>query len=71
MKKIKVRIAIAVDEKGGWNSCGWETAKDQEMLDLACEFIEEGVPRFFWLESEIELTTPSIPTVQGTITKGD
>jgi hypothetical protein len=55
--KVKVRIAVAVDQTGGWNSCGWRSKDrrdDVEMMGLACEPLEPGELQY-WLTAELDV----------------
>ena len=58
--KVKVRIAVAVDHTGQWNSCGWRSqyADDEEMMGLACEPLETGEARY-WLTAELDVPAQS------------
>lgn len=65
MKTVKVRVAVAVDATGVWNSCGWSTAvpSDQPM-HIAVEGVADGEARY-WLEAE--LAVPEVITVKASI----
>ena len=66
MSKVKVRIAVAVDHTGNWNSCGWREAEDSDAMQLATEAVVPGEARY-WLEAELDLPTET--TVQATVTE--
>ena len=53
MPKVKVRIAVAVDEKGRWNSCGGDNMDAGTASDFAREPI--GDSRIYWLTAEVEV----------------
>lgn len=66
MAKVKVRIAVAVDVKGQWNSCGWSGARsDADKMELCVETLEDGESRY-WLEAELALPSEAI-AVQPTV----
>lgn len=70
-KTVKVRIAVAVDRLGNWNSCGWPaTAKDHEgdMMALSCETVEPGEARF-WITAELPI--PEVKEVAGEVERED
>lgn len=58
MKKVKVRIAVAVDPKGHWNSTGWWGGSDGDKMALAVDSVEDGEARY-WVEVELDLPTPA------------
>lgn len=37
MSKVKVRIAVAVDPSGDWNSSGWGGSSDDDKTGLAMD----------------------------------
>lgn len=62
MTKVKVRIAVAVDASGNWNSCGASVFNnDKETMDLALEGVDPGERRY-WLDAELD-----VPKAEGTI----
>ena len=63
--KTKVRIAVAVDPNGDWNSAGWKTTSDREKMELATEPLEPGEARY-WLEADLDV--PEIRTATPTVT---
>lgn len=68
MSKVKVRIAVAVDPKGGWNSFGWKdpTMDKGVAEDIAFDgCLPEGAV-VYWVEADLDI--PSAPVVQGTVT---
>ena len=55
MAKVKVRIAVAVDRQGNWNSCGWSGCGDVgEMFQICVETIESGEARYI-LTADLDL----------------
>lgn len=65
MKKLKVRIAVAVDpETLEWNSCGWgepggKDVSDIKKMNSAVDLLPDGEQKF-WVEAEICVSdTPS------------
>ncbi len=62
MATVKVRIAVAVDAAGNWNSCGASVFEnDEETMDLALEGVDPGERRY-WLDAELD-----VPKAEGTI----
>ena len=53
-QKVKIRIAVAVDPKGGWYATGWRGATDAEMLDACVDATEPGEARY-WINTEVEI----------------
>jgi hypothetical protein len=70
-KTIKVRIAVAVDEYGNWNSSGWKTANcapagDREVMGNALEFLDVGgAEACYWVTAELPL--PIQGEIAGTV----
>lgn len=67
MAKVKVRIAVAVDPTGAWNSCGWKSTTpqdDEELMGMACEPLETG-EAYYWLTAELDI--PSAQEVSATV----
>lgn len=60
---IKVRIAVAVDPRGGWCAAGWgtdEKGDNKRAMDMALDGVGEGEARY-WVE--VVLPLPSVPVV--------
>ena len=64
MSKVKVRIAVAVDPSGDWNSAGWSGGSDDNMMSCACDTVANGEARY-WLEAELAI--PETPTVHADV----
>lgn len=73
-KTVKVRIAVAVDCNGSWNSAGGDYMDEKDLQGCVCDSLEFG-ERHYWLEAELEipepLKPPEIPTVSATVCKDD
>ena len=65
MKTVRVRIAVAVESSGAWNSCGWGTKdgneSDSELVWAAMEPMEDVIVRQYWVECDVPV--PSAETV--------
>lgn len=66
---MKVRIALAIDSTGQWNSMGYGNVnqlpvEDRELMELAVDSVSEGERRY-WVEVDIDLPQPSVETVTG------
>lgn len=64
MKTIKVRIAVAVDPDGDWNSCGSKSLSEDEAMELAGEPLSEGEARY-WVTAELRV--PEIAEVAASV----
>lgn len=62
---VKVRIAVAVDKNGRWNSFGVDNMDDDELLDWASEIVEPDASHY-WLEAELPI--PSVPVYEASVT---
>lgn len=67
-KTVRVRIAVAVDEDGNWNTYGWG-ASDGELgstVSAQREMAEDGLPGInkahhtVWVEAVVPLPLPTI-----------
>ena len=75
MRKATVRIAVAIDENGEWNSCGWgnvnETPReDGELIAICMDCLNEGEARYF-IEAEILLPEPVSAKVVSAVVERD
>lgn len=61
---VDVRIAVAVDETGQWNSCGFAGATDEEMMGLVVEPLEPGELRRFITAT---LPLPAVQEIKGRV----
>jgi hypothetical protein len=65
MKTIKVRIACVINERGKWSASGWKT-KDQAMMDVAVDMLDEGGNESrFWITAELPI--PEVSEVAGRV----
>jgi hypothetical protein len=57
--KVRIRIAVAVDSTGRWNSCGWGSSrgneKDTELVSIVMDPMEDAVVRQYWVECEVPI----------------
>lgn len=62
MKTVKVKIAVAVDTDGEWNSSGWSPINESDdlFIFLACKSMSEKA-QVYWLTAE--LPVPENPTI--------
>jgi hypothetical protein len=67
-RTVKVRIAVAVDPDGDWNSAGWSKRDGQpageDAMELACDNVGTGERRY-WIEAELMVPEPE--DVQGEV----
>ena len=65
---VRVRILVAVDARGRWNSAGWIGADEDDMR----ENISVGVDMapgevYHWIEAYVPIPVPVVSVVQGTV----
>lgn len=60
--KVKVRIAVAVDEDGEWLSCGASWISPITARESVCSSLRKY---FRWIEAELDV--PEVKTVQGDV----
>lgn len=65
MDTVKVRIAVAVDAAGSWNSCGSEGMDEDDMMALAVDCVGDGEARY-WVTAYLQIPK-SIPEVAGEV----
>ena len=71
-KKVKIRVAVVIDNVGDWSAAGWHMAKDslQECFDVCFDGMAENEVEEKWIvEAEIDIPTRSLRTIEGTATK--
>lgn len=66
IKKVKVRIAAAVDYEGHWSAIGWDVGSDNKdhnelLMGMAVENLAEDEVRY-WVTAELEI--PEKPSVK-------
>lgn len=67
-KTVKVRIAVAVDERGNWSGFGWPTVREHEMLTDALNSDDlGGVRHALIIEADVPLPLPP-QTIKGKVT---
>ena len=66
-RTVRVRIAVAVDADGDWNSCGGAGVSDFECIEAASECIATP-SNLCWVEADLPI--PEAMTVQGVVTPG-
>jgi hypothetical protein len=66
MASVKVRIAVAVDPDGDWNSCGWKDGKAADAMSICVDTLASGEARY-WLEAELPI--PEIATIQAAVSE--
>ena len=71
MKTVRVRIAVVVDEKGGYNAVGWKGSdgfvwSDKELVKTAQDaFQSEGNEAVHFIEADVALPEPQ--TIEGKV----
>jgi len=68
MATVKVRIAVAVDPDGDWNSCGWKTGTNKDAMSICVDTLGSGEARY-WLEAELPI--PEIATIRAAVTSDE
>jgi hypothetical protein len=62
-KRIKIRIALAVDCEGNWGVAGGSGMSPREAMELATDGVESGYYRIYWLTAEVEAPQPVEVTI--------
>jgi len=57
-KRVKIRIALAVDCEGNWGCAGGSGMSSRDALELATDGVASGYYRLYWLEAEVEPPQP-------------
>jgi hypothetical protein len=67
LPSVKVRIAVAVNSRGGWHAYGEDGQTDSERAAEALAWLTDGSDpcRVSFVEAEIPL--PTHATIQGTV----
>ena len=69
--KVKIRIALSVDETGNWHSTGYADMKDADGWEFNFEGLLEGEARY-WIECEVDKPERLIATItDATITEAE
>jgi len=63
-KTVRVKVAVAVDKNGKWNSCGWSNGEEKDVCDLAVEPVDEG-ESLYWLTADLPI--PEEQTVEAEV----
>ncbi|MBS7812305.1 hypothetical protein [Roseococcus pinisoli] len=61
---VEVRVAIAVDPTGNWNSNGWKDAEGSAAMDNAIEGVSDGEARY-WLTAVLPI--PKAPEIKAEV----
>lgn len=68
---VRVRIAVAVNEKGEWNAAGSNVYGDKDARAYALEGLWESAGEaVHFIEATLPLPLPQSVTVQGVVTPG-
>ena len=60
MERVKVRIAVAVDEVGNWYGCGGSALEVADSISLAKSGVPVVGPSLFWLEAELPVPCETV-----------
>jgi len=66
MAKVKVRIAVAVDDSGDWMAAGadvWDDEEAEREADLC------PGDTLYWLETELDIPEPKV--IEPTVTRAE
>ena len=64
MRKVKVKIAVAIDSDGDWNAVGRAEQDEREVMDIASLIVYTNAA-LYWVEAELEV--PEERIVQGKV----
>jgi len=64
MRKVKVKIAVAIDSDGDWNAVGRAGQDEREVMDIASLIVYTNAA-LYWVEAELEV--PEERIVQGKV----
>ena len=63
MKTVKVRIAVVLDEDGGWSANGWGgrgvPVPDNVQIISAVEFLAMPAAGRYWVNAELPIPEPT------------
>ncbi len=67
MTSVKVRIAVAVDDRGDWYAVGWKDALSDDMEGDALGQLMDGstYKQLYWITAELPIPEPV--KVEGTV----
>jgi len=57
-QKIRIRIAVVVDDRGNWSCAGASGMPQRDALDLALDGIESGYYKVYWINTEVDGPKP-------------
>ena len=72
-KTVRVRIAVAVDEKGQYQVDGWDGATDDKVIVAkAIDYLidPEGCIRVSFIEADVPMPLPQSTTIEGEVSDG-
>ena len=67
-KQVEVKIAVAIDSKGNWNSSGWSDKSGKsspEAMGLAGEVFEEQIIANYWITAKLDLPEEILIDAEG------
>lgn len=67
MKKVKVKIAVAVDKDGSWNAHGWSGYDNDDEARYQVTLDAGSVNNFYWIEAELPI--PEETVIHGDVIK--
>lgn len=71
MKTVRVKIAVAIDPTGNWNSSGWSNngvPVIKDAMDIAVDGVGDGEQRY-WIEADIPV--PEQFVIEGIVVKDE
>lgn len=74
MKKVRVRIAVAVDYDGNWHACASSDQRESESSDLAVDAVPGAADacdiRVSFVEADVPMPEPQPETtIEGTVSQ--
>ena len=64
---MKIRIAVAINDRGEWNACGYHKWDDKEAIDVAQQGLDEPADNEQIVFVEVDIPIPQSITVQGKV----